>query len=439
GKEFLRNAGKEKAYIFIVVNRFDQIRRKDRCKRDILAQIAEISPLTSAHADQLVHFVAAKQTLDKTADAQSYKDFVCLEDNLRSFILEKRARSKLNPAKIYMVNLLSDVSILCDYNYALCASRSVDISTQLTDSAPAYERMLRIKEQFLDNLDRTIDETATRAQAFARDQLSNFLEGVETYVEDVEWGGILGMWQYARDLRNAVYRLAAVRLRRCEDFAVKSSIGCVKNIEAMAQSCMESPPVVDMSVVTTAFEDGSAEAGRAAAMSMFVPMELGDFFDMMDKIEVLKEYIPSFGMICGGVFGYHSVTFGIWKNDQVIMKGKTAFLGLTLAGVGLFLYSLSDMKNLIDRKVLGKIKSHFKSVGLVTTNSERIARGTRRVLRLAIWEFQNQFQRVLIESQHKRQDLVEMRTRSELNKDEFRALGVRVATLQRIVSEVDLD
>ncbi|KAJ3011737.1 UNVERIFIED_CONTAM: mitofusin [Siphonaria sp. JEL0065] len=281
GREFLQNAGKEKAFVFVVVNRFDQIRRTDRCKRDILKQISEISPGTYQHADQLVHFVAAKKILENTADAASRADFTCLEDNLRSFILEKRARSKLNPAKLFLGNLLNDLAILCSYNHTLSAVKSVEISNTLSESAPAYDRMLRIKEQFLDDLDRTIDETASRSQAFARDQLSTFLEGVETYVEDIEWGGVLGMWQYARDLRNAVYRMAAVRLRRCEDFAVKSSVGCVKNIEAMAESCIEKPPTVNMDVVTTAFEDGSAEAGRAAAMSMFVPLELGDFFDVM--------------------------------------------------------------------------------------------------------------------------------------------------------------
>ncbi|ORY30452.1 hypothetical protein BCR33DRAFT_755208 [Rhizoclosmatium globosum] len=382
---------KRKAYVFVVVNRFDQIRRKDRCKRDILSQISEISPLTFQSADQLVHF---------------------------------RARSKLNPAKLFLGNLLRDMSVLCSYNHTLSLIKSAEISTQLSDSAPAYERMLRIKEQFLDDVDRTIEETASRAHAFARDQLSNFLE-------DIEWGGVLGMWQYARDLRNAVYGL---RL-----FAVKSSVGCVKNIEAMAESCMESAPKVNMEVVTTAFEDGSAEAGRAAAMSMFVPMELGDFFDVMDKIEIIKEYIPSLSMLVGGLFGYHSVTRGMWKNDQMMVRGKTAFLGLSMAGVGLFLYSLSDMKTIVDRKVLSKIKSHLINVGLVDANSERIAKGTRRVLKLAIWEFQNQFQRVLIDSQSTRQNLVELRTKAELNKDEFRALGARVDTLKRIVDAVDLD
>ncbi|KAJ3075833.1 mitofusin [Podochytrium sp. JEL0797] len=439
GREFLQNAGKEKSYIFIVVNRFDQIRRQDRCKKEILAQIAEISPLTFQHADQLVHFVAAKKVLENTADANFLSTFACLEDNLRSFILEKRARSKLNPAKQFLANLLGDMHILCGYNHTLSILRSAEISAQLSDTAPAFERMLSIKEQFLDNLDRTIDETASRAQAFAQDQLSGFMESVDTYVEDIEWGGVLGMWQYARDLRNAVYRLAAVRLRRCEDFAVKSSVGCVKNIEAMAESCMETPPIVDMEVVTTAFEDGSAEAGRAAAMSMFVPMELGDFFDVMDKIEIIREYIPSLGMLVGGLFGYHSVTMGIWKNDTVMVRGKTAFLGLSMAGIGLFLYSLSDMKQVVDRKVLGKIKTHLTNVGLVTANSTRIAKGTRRVLKLAIWDFQNQFQRVLIDNQTKRQGLVEMRARAELGKDEMRGLGVKVETMMKIVGDVDLD
>ena len=113
----MKTAGKEKAYLFIVVNKYDQIRRKDRCTRDILDQIKEISPLTFENKDHLVHFVSAKQILSKSSDSEYISSFGKLEENLRSFILDKRTKSKLAPAKVYLDNLLSDVETLCEYNY----------------------------------------------------------------------------------------------------------------------------------------------------------------------------------------------------------------------------------------------------------------------------------------------------------------------------------
>jgi mitofusin len=108
-------------------------------------------------------------------------------------------------------------------------------------------------------------------------------------------------------------------------------------------------------------------------------------------------------------------------------------------GIGFFLYVLSDMKSVVDRKVITKMKGHLQDAGLVDRNAQRIAKGTRRVLRLAIWEFQNQFQRILTESQTKREHQEELRTQAELRKDSYRALAARAATLQRMVSEIDLE
>jgi hypothetical protein len=44
--------------------------------------------------------------------------FAKLETSLRSFILEKRTKSKLAPAKVYMENVLSDLTLYFYYNLA---------------------------------------------------------------------------------------------------------------------------------------------------------------------------------------------------------------------------------------------------------------------------------------------------------------------------------
>lgn len=58
-KEFIWNAAHEKAYIFIVVNGFDNIRDKARCERMILQQVANLSPRTFKESSELVHFVSS--------------------------------------------------------------------------------------------------------------------------------------------------------------------------------------------------------------------------------------------------------------------------------------------------------------------------------------------------------------------------------------------
>jgi hypothetical protein len=47
----------KKAYLFIVVNRFDQIRDKEWCKRAVLEQIRQLGAHTYEDGEDLVHFV----------------------------------------------------------------------------------------------------------------------------------------------------------------------------------------------------------------------------------------------------------------------------------------------------------------------------------------------------------------------------------------------
>ncbi|KAG8891902.1 mitofusin, partial [Tulasnella sp. 403] len=123
GKEFLFNANNEKAYLFIVVNKFDHIRDKAKCKRLILEQLKHLSPRTWKEADDLVHFIDSNATSSRTASgSEATKSSVpaeswdTMEESLRSFVLVKRAKSKLMPATTYLVNILDDVELLVSAN-----------------------------------------------------------------------------------------------------------------------------------------------------------------------------------------------------------------------------------------------------------------------------------------------------------------------------------
>lgn len=144
GKEFLTIAGKEKAYIFIVVNRFDQItRRIDRCKNEILDQIKEISPNTYADAENLVHFISAKRTLANSDEGGFLSGFEVMEDCLRSFILEKRSKSKLAPAKYYLKGLCENLHELLEWNLQLMNKEFEDVEKKIEDVTPDINQMVR--------------------------------------------------------------------------------------------------------------------------------------------------------------------------------------------------------------------------------------------------------------------------------------------------------
>ena len=112
-KEFLWNASNEKAYLFIVVNKYDQIKNKDKCRRMVLEQIKELSPRTYEDAEDLVHFVDSASALQPFTANPLFDDLV---QSLRLFVLVKRSKSKLQPASTYLSKLLADIEFLAGAN-----------------------------------------------------------------------------------------------------------------------------------------------------------------------------------------------------------------------------------------------------------------------------------------------------------------------------------
>ncbi|KAI8804468.1 P-loop containing nucleoside triphosphate hydrolase protein [Cladochytrium replicatum] len=474
GREFLTTAGKEKAYIFIVVNKYDQIRRKERCRRDIMDQIKEISPQTYSDP-ALVHFVSAKQRLlshlgepiTESPEGPTIADFTKLEESLRSFILEKRLRSKLAPAKTYLSNLLSDMTQLAASARLAASQIRTSMSDQLAKDAPNHERMLQLKASLLDNLDRTIDDTATIVRQTSALKLNEFMERMDLFSDGVEWSGAIYVWQYATTLRNTVYRGATQRLRRCEEFAKRKALECVETVQRATEG-LEEAPRIDPSIIYSAFDESSSGGpgeglkrgismsdsmtdfgnNNGGPVSSVVPMELEEFFDYQDRLEIVKDYVPSMGMIAAGAIGFR-VMSGPSTGAALSRSGynggggfsgtKLLFAGLSVAGVGLFLYVLSDMKHMVDRKVLGKMRQHLTDSQLIELSVDRLVNGTRRVLRLSFWEFQNHFQRLLGESTRKRDEMRAKATGAEKSAERLEEIARRLERCRKEVEAVELE
>lgn len=267
-KEFILNAAHEKAYIFMVVNGFDQIKDKQRCERMILDQVGKLSPRTYKEAAELVHFVSsnaipvappvpASQSSSgsgggggddphddgddsgdsndkgKGKEKEKIQDFENLEGALRRFVLEKRSRSKLAPARTYLLNLLGDLNSLATVNRDVAQSELERVTNELAELEPAYENGKTKKGELAEGVDKAIDESCEDVYNHTRTTLTGTIARVSEADLGVEYPGLFAAFQYAEDLKIAMLDQISAAVTGCEDYARERTVqgvGFIQNI-----------------------------------------------------------------------------------------------------------------------------------------------------------------------------------------------------------------
>ncbi len=215
-REFLETAGRDKAYIFIVVNKFDDIRNKDKCRRIIMQQIAEVLPSTAAEASELVHFVSAKNELSRAAgksgssdsipvlpiaDAdldQQSADFARLQASLADFILSKRTKSKLLPAKTFLLNLLSDLQILLQHNERCCQEELTTIRRDIDLLTPCYEELVKREAPLRQDLLHGVTDASNLIYSRSSQVFCSFEIKIKDVVSKAPWQGLFSIWAWRK-------------------------------------------------------------------------------------------------------------------------------------------------------------------------------------------------------------------------------------------------
>ncbi|BGP49987.1 mitofusin [Rhodotorula kratochvilovae] len=262
-KEFLWNASREKAYVFIVVNKWGGIRDKARCMRVVGEQIKQLSPATWDNRAELVHFVDAAEYVDDerapaarvelAAADEEPSAFDHLEQSLRSFVLLKRTKSKLAPAKHYLLNLLADLSTLASANVVAASDELRTALSALERIRPVHERLAAQRDEVEDGVDRVEEGVVSRVQggAWARlDRALGFVaEGkvVPPASEEEEadappraadsfagpaalppYPGVLGLWDWASEVKSCLVRALEAEVRGAEDDARRETVDGVR-------------------------------------------------------------------------------------------------------------------------------------------------------------------------------------------------------------------
>lgn len=249
GKEFLWNAANEKTHIFIVVNRFDNIRDKERCKRLILEQIKQLSPATYDRADDLVHFVSAGHQVNAP-------DFIKLEQKLRSFVLHNRMGSKLSPAKNYLANVLRDLYFISTVNESKSEETlNTCIHNLQNNFLPGYSTLIDVKNTLQHDLQelketsiRTLEQrTSSSLYACTSDKV------LDANIQSIQYPGLFLSWQYAQDIADSLSSKLQDDLRTVENHAREDTIACLKEMNTVTVNTLKA--CGDMDDITTKVHD----------------------------------------------------------------------------------------------------------------------------------------------------------------------------------------
>ena len=447
--EFLLNASNEKAYVFVVVNKFDQIRNKEKCRRRVLEQIRQLSPRTYEEAEELVHFVDARAMCETTNDATSSNDqaerFAALESNLHQFLLRRRTKSKLLPAKTYMERLLNDMLFLVQLNESAAKEDLAAARRELSVSRPALaacESNALKAQRIVENEEDKVVSSITQS---TEEAISNALETVgqgqsaHASVKLPAYPGLLSLWQYVQDTREALLKSLQAAVNECESKARDSTADAVNRVthtgEQFLPKDMELPKRVFVpEAMFTKRHENTAFAGLGVSLDI-VSVRLTDLFDVPyhfslvmggERAKVSSESeekavsAPSFTIGLGALslIGGHALsakTFAqafVRLTDILGSRSVRRWAGpvLLLVGAGVMAWVVSDLPNAVPRNVGRSLKKELCSgVGVVqlpgnspallrnssnvfaTMHSMRTMREVRKVLRLASWDIQEKF------------------------------------------------
>ncbi|KAJ6144940.1 hypothetical protein N7470_008835 [Penicillium chermesinum] len=460
-KEFILNAAHEKAYMFMVVNGFDQIRDKQRCERMILDQVNKLSPRTYKEAAELVHFVSSNaipvappmQTSQSGSGSggggdggDDGNDFENLESSLRRFVLEKRSRSKLAPARTYLLNLLADITSLATVNREVAESELTRVTAELADLEPAYENGKKKRSELGDGVDKAIDESCDDVYNYTRNTLTQTIDRVSDADLGVEYPGLFAVFSYADDLKLAMLDQISAAVTGCEEYARDKTIqgvGFIQNIGLLHVGPEKFSPLNFRG-------DLMFRRGRRHALARQVDteVELWDFFDFAGLWE-RQEKMAGTGMAMTAVTVLGSRALGgfSWVDSAlsaVKILGPNNLRRLFLPGVAAAAlltaaFVVSSIPTSLPPRLSRKIAAKLSEMDYVHSNANRISSEVRRILRLPATNLQACLAQDIEDLARRKQEVTKVKQESEVAAKYFGNLFRESNENRTAVEDIDLD
>nr|GAT42991.1 transmembrane GTPase [Mycena chlorophos] len=485
-KEFLWTASNEKAYLFIVVNKYDMIRNKDKCRRVVLEQIKGLSPRTFEDANDLVHFVdSASAANDDGKEAFAFEE---MEAALRSFVLTKRSKSKLQPVETFLLNLLSDIELLASANKLVAESEVAQARAELAATKPVLEKMKSGRDKLEEGLETVEEEGVGKASVKAKKVLTDALEQVGSGkpfgdMRLPSYPGLLSVWDYARDVRRTLLESLDLAVKLAEDEARIITSDGVVQIKDLGEEHLPAgversrrifmPEAMFSAVRRGKGPNGLKTRGKAVVVAggaLGLGIGLASRPDMqettfLDLFDVNHQFLVHFGdgsksssetdsnpgalsvvgvgvgaltMVGGQAIGVRGVIEGVVRLSDFFSNETARKWALPVVGavtIGAVVYVVLELPTSIPRTIGRRIKVTVESVEdddnqWESQNVVRIGRETRKVLRLASWDLRERFRSAMDERGKEVRNAEEGEKRALKAQEWFTSVGVRVGEVR---------
>ncbi|KAI9827748.1 MAG: mitofusin [Thelocarpon impressellum] len=460
-REFLWNAAREKAYIFIVVNGYDAIDDQEKCQRKILEQVAKLSPRTFKESTELVHFVSSnaipipsagigasgppggggsggpggdpdegptgkggeegaspKKDKGKGKQKDVEQDFERLEQALRRFVLEKRARSKLAPAKTYLTNLLGDVGTLATVNRDVAEAEVQRVSKELADLQPVYEQSLKSRSDVSGEIDLIIDDTCAEIYSHTRASLSGTISRVAEADLGVAYPGVLGAFRYAEDVKLAMLDQVSAAVTECEMKAREGTVQAVEHVKDLGYQHIGD----EYTEASFRPENMFRRKRDALVRQVDAPVGFQDLFDVtgawqrQDKVAGTSMAVTAVGLVGGRMVGGMGWVDGAMGAAKVIgYRGLRRLIvpGLLVAAIAATTYLVLSIPKTLPRRLSAKLAASLAAVDYTHANATRISTEVGKVIRIPADTLRVGLQRSVEKVIRRREDTLKLHEESK--------------------------
>ncbi|CAK7272711.1 mitofusin [Sporothrix epigloea] len=475
--EFIRTAAAEKAYFFFVVNGFDVIRDQARCKKMILDQVSGLSPQTHKEASELVHFVSSNAVPitpplsppggpggpggqgsgsggggggddddgnGKGKGREKLRNFESMEQSLRRFVLEKRAQSKLAPAKNYLVNILNDINALATVNAEVAQSEIARVGDELSEIEPQLETNKKAKTEVATEAEQIIEKAYKDVYDHSRALIGFSIAHAGEENLGVPYPGLMSAFQYAEDIKQAMFAKISASVAECEQEArMKAGTG-VNTLKQLGVLHLGN----DFADLNFRPEFMFRRRRDELARRLDVPTEIIDFVDL-SLILQRQEKAAGTGMALtlATAVGTRLIGGQSWMEHALsaarLMGTNSArrllVPGLILATVVTASYILSQIPQSLPHRLSSKISSRLAEIDYVHYNSTRIAGTVRKVLRYPADSIRDGLNRSVDELGARKENTLKIKAESEVALKYFSNLVVDSARQRSAVVALDLD
>lgn len=495
-KEFIAAAAAEKQYVFIVVNRFDNIKDKNKCMSRILDQVKNLSPYTHKDAKDFVHFVSSSEVLKGLPDdggdggggdgpgdndGPNFDDpnFEHLKNSLRKFLLDKRSISKLLPAKSYVLNILADLKTLSDINGDIYRKEIERMQNELrTTVAPKYNQMMQDSVHMNDRINKLIEKTCTAVYNFTKGEILSTVDNFGTS-QIVPYGGLQFVYDYAKETQRRMIETIVSSVQASEGKARTLTETCVQDIVSIGQQTLGdeflSDKVFKADLMFTRRRD-------TIKRQLDDQIEISDFFDpsfnsvllwigipteiistTQQQVELLSPTnilatIPTSVTSLKSQLPTQLTLQTLYSSTKLLTTGAILKKAYSLSGllkpstakktilplaifVGGFtiMYLINDIPNAFPRKQAKKLKKQVIEMDYAHVNADRVSKECRQVLNFPSRQVMNNFQTSIDRRSGEKEKLEKDIRSSEISSAYFKDLLVKIERESKFVHDIDLE